>query len=167
MFDVRSVTGAHREIFRLSVVRTHLTILIGCILMAGAAVGVSAHGTEYQVFTEGVVGVEARYATGEPMAQATVLVFAPGETEVTYETGTDKNGVVCIAPRQTGTWILQVRDEGGHGMRINLTVDEDMTIENGEQGNTTLSLLQKVIMAAAVGWGLIGTALFFKGRKTG
>jgi nickel transport protein len=127
-----------------------------------------AHGTEYEVLPDGAVAIRATYDTGQPIAHAAVLVFAPGETTPLFETITDNRGIVCFLPDRIGTWILQVRGEGGHGMRINLEVDENMLplLKNGKP-LSRISVLQKIIIAVCVCWGLIGTAFFIKSRIKG
>ena len=138
-------------------------------LVAAASFPLFGHGTEYEIVSRGMIGVRTAFDTGEPMANAKVLVFAPGETKATTETTTDGNGIVCFVPDRAGTWVLQVRAEGGHGMRINLQVNEEMIVDTGGKNTSfSLSIIQKLVMAVCVCWGLIGTALFFRRRgKTG
>lgn len=125
-----------------------------------------AHGTEYEILSTGVIGIKASFDTGETMAGSRVLIFAPGETVPTFETKTDGNGIVCFAPDQAGLWILQVRDESGHGMRINLEVDDSMKLDvSGTAGYRSFSIWQRIVMAACVAVGFVGTALFFRRRK--
>lgn len=134
------------------------------MLFALACPSLFGHGTEYEILSEGVIGIKAAFDTGEVFSHARVLIFEPGESQVTYETMTDRNGVVCFAPDRTGVWILQVRGTEGHGLRINLEVTEDMLAAD-RNGFGRLSLLQKLVMALAVIWGLAGTALFFLRRR--
>jgi nickel transport protein len=98
------------------------------------------------------------------MADAPVLVFAPGESQPEFKTSTDRRGVVCFAPDRPGLWVLQVRAEGGHGMRINLQVDESMLASSAGGREGRFSAWQKLVMAASVVWGFLGTALFFRRR---
>ena len=106
-----------------------------------------AHGTTYDIITEGVIGVKAAYDSGEPMADSRVLVFPPGQTKPAFAATTDHNGIVCFAPDQAGQWVLQVRHESGHGMRINLDIDESMGLSNPEAGGLRrLGGLQKMLM---------------------
>jgi nickel transport protein len=127
---------------------------------------VFAHGTEYEILSDGVTGIRAAFESGEAMADARVLVFAPGETKVTCEKKTDRNGIVCFAPDRAGLWILQVRDSSGHGMRVNLEVNEDMLLaEQTDSGGYRLTSPQKTIMALCVVWGFVGTALFFRKNR--
>ena len=105
------------------------------------------------------------YDTGEPMANAKVLIFAPEETKATFTTQSDSKGVFYLIPDKAGTWTMQVRDKGGHGMRINLPVDESMQLTQASK-SSGMTYLQKVLAALCVVWGCIGTALYFR-RKAG
>ena len=142
-----------------------MAVLFGLMLCASAPL-LYCHGAIYEVLTGGVVGIRASFDTGEPMAAARVLVFAPGETEKYYETKTDRNGIVCFSPDRKGMWVIQVLAEGGHGLRINLPVDSSMSVQPRAESASGSSYLQKIIMAIAVVWGFIGTGLFFS-RKRG
>ncbi len=122
-----------------------------------------SHGTEYSILSDRVIKVEARFDTGEAFADSEVLVFPPDRTEAAYTLKTDSTGIFYFEPDRTGTWILQVRGSGGHGLRINLPVDESGLA--GEARSSGLSLLQKLMMVLCVTWGAAGTALYFKGRK--
>ena len=125
-----------------------------------------AHGTKYEIISEEIIGIKALFDTGEPLANAKILIFAPDETEVTYTTKSDSNGVFYIIPDKAGTWTMQVRDKDGHGMRINLVVSESMQLMSDRENKIGMTYLQKIIAALCVIWGCIGTALYFK-RKTG
>jgi nickel transport protein len=137
-----------------------------CVLihLLGAAPA-SAHGTEYEILEGGVVSVRATFDTGQPIANSPVLIFAPGESQVQLTTTTDRRGVVCFAPDRAGVWILQVRAEGGHGLRVNLPVDESLLAASTTRGTGGFSTWQKLVMAVCVLWGFVATALFFHRRK--
>jgi nickel transport protein len=124
-----------------------------------------AHGTEYELLDGGVVGVRATFDTGRPMANAPVLIFAPGESGVQLTTTTDRRGVVCFAPDRAGLWVLQVRAEGGHGLRVNLEVEESMLAAPTGRGSSSFSTWQKLVMAVCVLWAFTATALFFRRRR--
>jgi nickel transport protein len=151
-----------REGLRRGVPRLPAALIV--FLLAGG-VALHAHGTEYQLLAGGVVGVRAAFDTGQPMADAPVLVFAPGESHPELKTSTDHRGVVCFAPDRPGLWVLQVRAQGGHGMRINLQVDQSMVASPAQARQGSFSAWQKLIMAASVVWGFLGTALFFRSRR--
>jgi nickel transport protein len=122
-----------------------------------------AHGSEYTLLSGGVIGIRAAFDTGEVIAGARTLIFAPGEAEPYYETSTDSQGIVCFSPNRSGLWVLQVRAEGGHGLRINLPVDESLLA--GETVSGSLSWLQRIALALCVIWALIATALYFRLRR--
>jgi nickel transport protein len=124
-----------------------------------------AHGAEYQLLEEGVVGVRAIFDTGQPIAGAAVLIFPPGETTAELTTVTDPRGVVCFAPDRPGVWILQIRAEGGHGLRVNLEIDESGLIDSASGNSGGLSTWQKLVMAVCVIWGFAGIVLFFRRRR--
>ena len=130
------------------------------LLLAPAAAAV-AHGTDYEVLSTGVVGVRATYDDGAPIADASVLVFAPGEATAAFESRTDSHGIVCFAPDRAGTWVLQVRGASGHGLRANLEIDEALELAGGRTRGA-LSAAQIAVMAVCVCWGFVGTALFFR-----
>lgn len=143
--------------------RTGLPICALTFLLLLATAPLFGHGTQYELLDGGVIGVRAAFDNGQPMAEATVLVFAPGQGEPEMTTRTDRRGVVCFAPNRPGTWVLQVRAEGGHGMRINLEVEESL-LAGAEEGSGGFSIWQKLLMAACVAWGFLATALFFRSR---
>lgn len=136
------------------------------ILLMALTPKLMAHGSDYEILKKGVMGVRMYFHSGVPLGDARVLIFAPGETKKYQETRSDRRGIVTFSPDRTGTWILQVREKSGHGMRINLPVKEGMIPEKTENTGS-LSSLQKTVMALSIIWGLVGTALFFsrKGKN--
>lgn len=142
-----------------------IAALFGFMLCASTPL-LYCHGAIYEVLAGGVVGIRASFDTGEPMAAARVLVFAPDQPEKYYETKTDRNGIVCFSPDRKGMWVIQVLAEGGHGLRVNLPVDSSMSSQQTAKSVSGSSYLQKIIMAIAVAWGFIATGLFFS-RKRG
>jgi nickel transport protein len=134
------------------------------ICLAGSAPAF-AHGAGYEILEGGVLGVRASFDTGQPMANAPVLIFAPGESRPQMTTTTDQRGIVCFAPYRAGVWVLQVRAEGGHGLRVNLEVEESMLAAPASGGAGGFTTWQKLLMAACVVWGFAATALYFRRRK--
>jgi nickel transport protein len=137
-------------------------ILMIILILAMAAY---SHGTKYEIVKSGKIGIKAMFDTGEPMSDADVLVFPPGATSASVTEKADVKGLFYFTPDRPGTWTLQVRDKTGHGMRINLEIDETLSVKGDLQTNYGLNTIQKVIMALCVIWGATGTALYFKGRK--
>ncbi len=142
-----------------------LSIYTLCAL-ACLVTGVSGHGTGYTILSASGVRIRAFYDSGDPMALATVLVFPPGRTEPAQTVEADSGGVFTLYPSHTGIWTLQVRDGTGHGMRINLDINEKLHIDSPVQP-PEINIVQKLVMAACVVWGFIGTAFYFaSGKKT-
>ena len=124
-----------------------------------------AHGAHHEVIKNGAIGVKISLHSGAPWRDARVKIFAPGETATHFETVSDPRGMITFFPHKPGTWILQVRGKDGHAMRINLKVDDKMIpVVTPPEGVFTGG--QKALMALAIVWGLIGTALFFNRRKS-
>jgi len=95
------------------------------------------------------------------MAEASVQVFAPDDPQTPVFTGTtDASGRYVFAPTQPGDWEVSVR-QAGHGDIAVIPVEADSVIASSFTNDAGLSPLQRVIVAGAVTWGCIGTALFF------
>jgi nickel transport protein len=124
-----------------------------------------SHGTKYEIVKTGRIGIKAMYDSGEAISNADVLVFPPGETSASVTEKADSGGVFYFTPERAGTWTFQVRDGTGHGMRINLDIDESLSIAGDTVPGSGLSLAQKILMALSIVWGAIGTAFYFKGKK--
>jgi hypothetical protein len=73
-----------------------------------------------------IIAVEiiADYSTGEPMAGAQVLIFAPGNPSVPWQRGTsDRQGRYRFTPdlSRRGRWTIRVED-AGHSSFMNLMI---------------------------------------------
>jgi nickel transport protein len=129
-----------------------------------AAQHAAAHGVELSYSSREGIEIIARFDSGDPMADAQVTVYAPGEPSEPWLTGTcDEAGKFFFVPDPglPGTWEVQVR-QAGHGGLIRIEVEEGSMEAGGSTGFTTL---QKVVMSLAVLWGFAGTALYFRRRK--
>ena len=124
-----------------------------------------AHGTEYEVLSEGVIGIKALFDTGDPMSDSEVIIFAPASTDVYYRTNTDRNGIVGFRPDRPGLWIIQVRDKCGHGMRINLDVDDSGKVSGAAGNSSGTSFVQKIVMAICVIWGFYWHGILFQTQR--
>jgi len=134
---------------------------MAAIAIALAPSAAIAHGAHIQARTTTAVEVQAAYDTGEPMAEASVQVFAPDDPQTPVFTGTtDASGRYVFAPTQPGDWEVSVR-QAGHGDIAVIPVEADSVIASSFTNDAGLSPLQRVIVAGAVTWGCIGTALFF------
>ncbi|MGK7911248.1 MAG: carboxypeptidase regulatory-like domain-containing protein [Synechococcus sp.] len=88
-----------------------------------------AHGVNVTHDAGEAVRVQASYDSGEPMAAAQVSVFAPGNVETPWITGTtDPTGNFAFVPdfTQTGRWEVQVR-LAGHGDIVYVPVEDVST----------------------------------------
>ncbi|MEA5450470.1 carboxypeptidase regulatory-like domain-containing protein [Leptolyngbya sp. CCNP1308] len=159
-----------------------LNLTVGLTLgLAGWALPAIAHGVTVEHRQVSAVEIEARFETGEPMANAQVLVYAPGNpTEPWQQGNTDDQGRFNFAPdvAQPGSWEVMVR-QAGHGVLTTIPV-ADPSLENSASSpgteaeaesnslvssSTGLSPVQQGITIGSVIWGFIGTALFFARGK--
>ncbi len=161
------------------------------LTIAGMGLPVLAHGVIVEHRSVKSIEVQARFDTGEPMAQAQVLVYAPDNpTEAWQQSTTDDQGRFSFVPDETlpGNWEVMVR-QAGHGAIATIPVsagaagDSSATVslppEDGESAppeaepstnsvvspSTRLSPVQRGITIGSVIWGFIGTALFFARGK--
>ena len=120
-----------------------------------------------------VISIRGQYDTGELMEGAQVLVFAPDNPAEPWTTGTaDDLGRFLLFPDTSlpGRWTIQMR-QAGHGAVIHVEVGEDSAdagagVATGSTG-APQSLTQQLVMIALVGWGALGTALYFRRRRGG
>ncbi|MEM7034897.1 MAG: carboxypeptidase regulatory-like domain-containing protein [Chloroflexota bacterium] len=122
-----------------------------------------AHGTEITYKATTAIEIEALFDTGEPMANAQVIIYAPNNPETPWLTGeADEAGHFIFSPDAsiTGRWDVTIRT-AGHGEILYIPI-EDGTIIVDNGGSDTL---QQVLMGAMGLWGFIGTALYFSRRK--
>lgn len=146
-----------------------LSLLGGVFMLPLAASPVLAHGAMIEGSVVPAIAVRAAYDTGEPMARGQVSVFAPSDPARPRLTGvSDDDGRFSFVPDpgEEGVWAVQVR-QAGHGAIVHVRVDA-AGAEAGPSPATTAGAdpLQRAIMAGAVVWGFIGTALFFwRGRR--
>jgi nickel transport protein len=144
-----------------------------------------AHGVIVEHRQVSNIEIQARFDSGEPLANAQVLVYAPDEPTEVWEQGTtDDQGRFSFAPdtTQPGNWEVMVR-QAGHGDLTTIpvgalpladSVGADGAGAEGEvepaansliSPSTSLSPVQQGITIGAVIWGFIGTALFFARGK--
>lgn len=146
--------------------RQTLAALLGATL-GTIAVPIAAwgHGAHIASRTTEAVQITATYDSGQPMAGAQVQVYAPGSPEEAFISGTtDAQGRFTFSPTGPGDWEVSVR-QAGHGDIAVIPVSAGGAIAETTTASTALSPLQRGIMAGAVTWGCIGTALFFRRGK--
>lgn len=123
-----------------------------------------AHGAdiEYTVNTE--VEIVATYDTGTPMDGGQVTIYAPGASELWSDPGSgtcDAEGKYSFIPDSDmpGLWRVQV-SLAGHGDVVYIDVTA------GGSGGGGYTVAQIVLMSVCVVWGLVGTALYFKRKRS-
>jgi len=139
---------------------------LAAIAVAGTPLMVLAHGAHIQSRTTAAVEIQASYDTGEPMAEAQVRVYSPEDPQTPVFSGvTDNSGKFVFVPTQPGDWEISVR-QAGHGDIAVVPVEAGGTIAEEFTNPSGLNSLQRVIVAGAVTWGCVGTALFFwRGKR--
>ena len=137
-------------------------VLVLCLLLPAEAL---AHGVSIQYTSDVEITIVARYDSGEPMADAQVTVYAPDDPSTPWLTGVcDDEGRFSFTPDSSrpGIWDVQVR-LAGHGGMVHIPVGEGAATSGGFGG---YSYLQIALMVACVIWGSIGTALYFRPRRS-
>jgi nickel transport protein len=134
-------------------------------LLAWPAIAL-AHGAHIQSRSTDAIEIQASYDSGDPMAEAQVQVFAPDDPQTPVFTGmTDGAGRFVFVPDQPGDWEVSVR-QAGHGDIAVIPVAADGAIAAGYTDAAGLTPVQRWVMAGAVIWGFVGTALFFwRGKR--
>ncbi len=122
-----------------------------------------AHGTAIEYRPTTGFEVLARYDDGTPMAEAQVAVFAPDNPREPHSRAlTDAQGRFWFYPPTPGNWEVQVR-QAGHGSVVTIAVG-DVGATTAPVVSSAYSPLQVALMMAAVVWGCVGTALYFRRR---
>ncbi|HEY9888969.1 MAG TPA: hypothetical protein V6D02_11255, partial [Candidatus Obscuribacterales bacterium] len=127
----------------------------------GITTAALAHGAHIQTRTTEAVEIQATYDTGEPMVAGQVQVFAPDDPQTPVMTGvTNEVGQFVFVPDRPGNWEVSVR-QAGHGDIAVVAVTAAGRISSEFATGAGLTLPQRVLVAAAVTWGCVGTALYF------
>ncbi|MBD2090846.1 carboxypeptidase regulatory-like domain-containing protein [Microcoleus sp. FACHB-1515] len=159
-----------------------LTIAAGLTLVSQKAI---AHGVEVQYQPRQGFEVSAAYDSGEPMANAQVIIFSPDNSSTPWQTvQTDAEGRFTFVPTRSGNWQVKIQ-QAGHGAALTIPVAAATTAPTASVTTAaadqpahadapildqpasvpmtaaTASPLQKGVMIGSVIWGCIGTALFF------
>lgn len=139
------------------------------VLSAGLALSVpvslGAHGALLDYAHSAGITVQARYDTGNVMADAQMTVYAPDNPGRPWLTGiSDAEGRFSFVPDPDlpGTWSVQAR-HAGHGAMVHIPINPEQPEHSPEQQGYTAG--QRALMAACVLWGCIGTALYFSRRR--
>ena len=132
-----------------------------------------AHGADLQYRETSAIAVQAKYDDGTPMANAQVVVYAPSDRATPWLKGTtDDAGKFSFVPDATaenaGDWDIKVR-QAGHGDITSIPIADGKLADVADSqlsSGAAYTPSQKIVMAAAVGWGFLGTALFFSRSKS-
>ena len=132
-----------------------------------------AHGANIEYTETSAITIQAKYDDGTPMTKAQVVIYAPSDRATPWLKGTtDESGNFTFVPdsnpQNVGDWDVKVR-QSGHGDITSIPVQEGKLAQNVPNSQSSsagsYSSTQKAVMAAAVGWGFVVTALFFSRSK--
>ena len=129
--------------------------LFALLLIVVAPADVPAHGVDYEVDQGGVV-ISAWYEgmTPEPMADASVEVFGPGD-DTTFQRGrTDRQGRFAFFPDRPGKWKVVINDGAGHALTAKVSVEETMVPEI--RLRSRVSPWGKLVTGTSVIFGIFG-----------
>lgn len=151
----------------MNLFRLTATALVLLLLTLNTTHPVAAHGTDIVYAVGPQVQLQAKFDTGEPMANAQITVYSPEDPANPWLVGeADAEGNFAFAPDVTlpGRWDIFVRT-AGHGDSLYVELDEGGAVVAGStSGGFTVP--QIVLMSASVIWGMIGTALYFARGKS-
>lgn len=145
-----------------------LAIFAFSIFLLSTSTVALAHGVNINYEADMIYRIEAKFDNGQPIVNGQVTIYAPDNpTEIWGEGFTNEEGVYLFTPDQkiAGDWTIKIR-QAGHGSSITIPIGSEGTIggDKAYSGTTGFSLSQKLLMAACVVWGTVGTALYFKRR---
>jgi hypothetical protein len=135
---------------------------------------------------EPLVIVKTFFSRTSPLVNASVMIYAPDETQP-YQTGrTDKSGYFAFMPNAVGNWTFAIDDERGHKDRLVISIDQgffngddeivgaadtDLRPEEAERQVTEVVVeknipgVYRVIFGLAVILGITGIFYGIKARK--
>lgn len=128
--------------------------------LASSAPTAKAHGT--LITFSATYTAQGKFEGGEVMSNAEVSIFTPEDPETPWEQGiADEEGRYTFTPDGdlVGDWTVSYRS-AGHGDIAYIPVG----VSTGAGGLT--GGLQRGVMAIAVIWGFIGTALYFQAKQS-
>ena len=140
-------------------------LLVGLGIWGQAQVEAKAHGAYIQTRNITTVEIQANYDSGEPMAEAQVVVYGPTDSNSPrFEGISDQEGRFRFTPDQPGAWEVTVR-QAGHGAISSIPISEEGIVTTSS-GNSQLTLFQQLVIGGVVIWGAVGTALYFRRNKS-
>lgn len=121
-----------------------LSLLLGTWLLFSGTTPAWAHAVQTDYFvdlfaSELELEFTATFSTGEPMAEASVLVYAPEEDETPWEESqTDERGHYTFQPDAalTGDWRIEFKQDGHEDIRIVPVDDLGIDYQNISHGGS-------------------------------
>ncbi|WP_080811828.1 carboxypeptidase-like regulatory domain-containing protein [Halomicronema hongdechloris] len=145
-----------------------LPILLAVVGLPAKAL---AHAVETHYVLDDVLEFQSTYSTGEPMAEATVEIYAPNNSEEPWlVTTTDELGRFSFLPDASlpGDWDVVIRQEG-HGDILTVPVEADGGIDVDAIVNRLSQDIHyaatPALLASSTAVGLGGIALAFSRRR--
>ncbi|MDA0674123.1 MAG: carboxypeptidase-like regulatory domain-containing protein [Cyanobacteria bacterium] len=147
--------------------------IFGSLLTLSATLGMASAAWGHAVQTDYFVDLfsaqlefTATYSTGEPMTEATVTIYAPGNDDSPWqEATTDTEGNFAFVPDEslTGDWRIEFEKEGHQDILIVPVNEDGIDYQNISQGPKTdfhYAAFAPELMGvgAAVGLGLMVVA---------
>jgi nickel transport protein len=127
-----------------------------------------AEGHDIEATTEIVppaVIVKGAYGGSEPVAYASVLVFAPAQRDMEFQNGrTDARGVFSFVPDRPGEWLVVLDDETGHRSEVKVNIGNG-AVTSAANDSHHFSRWQRLL--SGISWivGLTGIFLWYKSRR--
>lgn len=135
-----------------------LGLLFGGSVLFGSASAAWGHAAQTDYFVdlfaeELQLEFTASFSTGEPMADATVIVYAPGDRETPWaEAATDETGHYTFKPdpELAGDWRIEFEKDGHADIRIVPVDDMGIDYQNiSDVGDTEFHQLAHLRMGLA------------------
>lgn len=107
--------------------KPHFIVPLALLSVSGWQMRALAHGVAIDYQTTQAIEITALYDTGEPMANAQVIVYAPEDPSTPWMTATtSESGKFTFTPdrSQPGNWEIAVR-QAGHGEILNIPVESE------------------------------------------
>jgi nickel transport protein len=180
----------HKSIKPIKPIKPQFILPLVLLSILGLQTRTLAHGVVVDYRETQAIEITSLYDTGEPMANAQVIIYAPEDPSTPWMTGTTtETGLFTFTPdrSQAGNWEVAIR-QAGHGEILSIPVESDSaasedagstpTADRSEEtatsrvegtrsgGTNAISPMQRILMLGSVVWGLVGTALFFlRGKR--
>ena len=114
------------------------SILLCLVSIFGISAVTMAHSINFETEKHApLVTVKAFFSRTSPLVNASVMIYAPDETQP-YQTGrTDRAGYFAFMPDAVGNWTFTIDDERGHKDRLVISIDQVFFYGNDEiEGET-------------------------------